>query len=170
MNILAIDPGIHGALARLNDGDLIVIHDTPILQIGTGKKSRNEYDETAMRRLLIMNEDVDLVVLEHIHAMPVNGGVGNFRSGQGFGTWRGMLAALQLPLELVSPQRWKKAMVPGGMKGKKASLIRARQLFPHAPLDLEKHDGRAEALLMALYAHRNLGGTPVHYTTVDMSL
>ena len=34
---------------------------------------------------------------------------------------------------------------------KRASLDRARLLFPSAELHLAKHDGRAEALLLAYY-------------------
>jgi hypothetical protein len=31
----------------------------------------------------------------------------------------------------------------------------AREIFPQAPLHLKKHNGRAEALLIALYGFKN---------------
>ena len=55
-------------------------------------------------------------------------------------------------VEMVLPQVWKKAL---GLKAdKEESLIMARQLFPDALLNLKKHHGKAEALLIAEYARR----------------
>ena len=52
----------------------------------------------------------------------------------------------------VRPQVWKKAL--GVTSDKNTSLALARELFPEAVLDLKKHHGKAEALLIAEYARR----------------
>ena len=66
------------------------------------------------------------------------------------------LPRLNIPTELVSPQRWKKEMMDGQGKEKSAARFKAMSLFPQLAdqLKLVKHDGRAEALLMAAYAQR----------------
>lgn len=70
--------------------------------------------------------------------------------------WKGIIAAYRLPLELPSPQRWKKEMMADMGKDKDASRLRAIQLFPVVAnrLDRKKDDGRAEALLLAEYGRR----------------
>ena len=55
---------------------------------------------------------------------------------------------------MVTPQAWKKAMKL--TSDKKQSLAMARELWPNAPLNFAKHDGRAEALLMAEYLRRQM--------------
>ena len=60
-----------------------------------------------------------------------------------------------------SPRRWKRALhVP---KAKDAARARASQLLPEAAHQwrLRKHDGRAEAALLALYGARQLTGKTV---------
>jgi hypothetical protein len=54
-----------------------------------------------------------------------------------------------LPLAFVTPAVWKASY--GLSKDKHASLHKARLLYPTAELHLAKHDGRAEALLIARY-------------------
>ena len=92
--------------------------------------------------------------------MPGQGVRSMFTMGYGVGVWTGLLVGLLLPYNRVTPQRWKKLMMDGiAAKDKDASRHRAQQLFPLADLRLKKHDGRAEALLIAEYGHRTLGGT-----------
>jgi hypothetical protein len=61
-----------------------------------------------------------------------------------------VIQARHIRIELVTPSVWKRALGLG--KDKDASLHKARLLFPMAELHLAKHDGRAEALLIAHYA------------------
>jgi crossover junction endodeoxyribonuclease RuvC len=74
-----------------------------------------------------------------------------------FGIWQGIVAALGIPLELVTPQTWKKHF---GLIGeeKDVSRIKAMQLFPEVGKDLKlkKNNSRAEALLMAQYLKRTI--------------
>jgi crossover junction endodeoxyribonuclease RuvC len=88
--------------------------------------------------------------------MPKQGVASSFSFGQGLGMWQGIIAALGLPLEMPSPQRWKKEMLADQGKDKDASRFKAIQLFPTLAVQLSrvKDDGRAEALLMAAYGQR----------------
>jgi crossover junction endodeoxyribonuclease RuvC len=88
--------------------------------------------------------------------MPKQGVASSFTFGEGFGIWKGIIAAFQLPVELVSPQRWKKTMLADQGKEKDASRFKAMQLFPSVADQLKrvKDDGRAEALLLAEYGRR----------------
>ena len=82
--------------------------------------------------------------------MPKQGVASSFALGVGLGSILGVLQAMHVPLELVTAAAWKRAL--GLSSDKRASLHKARLLFPSAELGLAKHDGRAEALLLAYYA------------------
>ena len=72
---------------------------------------------------------------------------------------RGVLAGLGIPYELVTPQKWKRAMgVPSGDKSSSRPV--ALRLFPSlaAELRLKKDHGKADALLIAGYGRRRLIG------------
>jgi crossover junction endodeoxyribonuclease RuvC len=100
--------------------------------------------------------DHTLASIEQVHAMPGEGAVGAFSFGTGYGIWLGLLAALQVPHQFVTPQAWKKLMLAGGAKEKDAARLKAMQLYPCVAdrLTLKKHHGRADALLIAEWARR----------------
>jgi len=154
---IGIDPGLKGAVAIISDDD-VVVHDTPTVEVKTGKKKKNMFVESNMADILrpYQNEHV-LVVMEKVHSMPKQGVRAMFSMGEGYGLWRGILAALQIPYDLVTPQAWKKAMMSGQSKEKSASCYRAQQLFSSVELFGPKggaKDGRGDALLMAEYGRR----------------
>lgn len=94
--------------------------------------------------------DVDLVILEKVHAMPKQGVTSSFTFGEVYGSIKGILAALAIPYVEVIPQAWQKIMFAGISKdlGKKRSIYKVSQLFPSLTrLD----DGSADALCMSLY-------------------
>ena len=64
----------------------------------------------------------------------------------------GLTGALDLPLTLITPQEWKKAMRVQG--GKDASRLRILELKPEhsAHFSRKRDHGRADAVLLALYA------------------
>jgi crossover junction endodeoxyribonuclease RuvC len=83
--------------------------------------------------------------------MPRDGHVGAFAFGRGFGIIETALAAADLPFSCVRPQVWKKRL--GVTADKDQARQRATQLLPRGASlwPLKKHDGRAEAALIALY-------------------
>jgi crossover junction endodeoxyribonuclease RuvC len=161
MYIVGIDPGLDGAVAIMNSvTGLIEIVDTPTSTYKSGKKNKRMFMAQEMADILIppaMGVGTQ-VFIEQVSAMPGQGVTSMFGFGKGYGIWIGICAALKLSTTFVTPQRWKKDIM-AGIPDKTAARIRAQQLFPSvAPaLKLVKHDGRAEALLIAEYGRRSLG-------------
>lgn len=158
---IGIDPGLSGAIACIVKNDagetLVTLVDTPI--INGGKGAKNSYNIAGMARIL---EDIKSLgdisaTIEQVSAMPGQGVSSMFNFGKGYGIWLGLLAGMKIPYSLVSPVRWKKALLSDMTKDKAASRLRAGQLFPNSAhlFPLVKHDGRAEALLIAEYGRRH---------------
>jgi len=146
---LAIDPGLSGALAILSpDGALELLADLPIVRDRTlAWVDGGELQSTILGAL---QGRAAVAMVERVSSMPAQGIASSFQFGVGFGSILGVLQALHLRIELVTPAVWKRSY--GLSKDKHASLHKARLLFPAAELHLAKHEGRAEALLIAHYA------------------
>lgn len=161
--IVGIDPGLSGAVAFVNvDACTIRIVDMPTNEFATSTKNKTEVDPYGIVTELL-EQDVMHVYLEEVFSSPQMGVTSSFNFGEGKGMIRGVLAALQIPLTQVKPQKWKKDMrVPAD---KKAAVMRASQLIPGAAPKFKGprgglFDGRAEAALIALYGALELGQTP----------
>lgn len=165
--IVGIDPGKDGAVAVIDQGGNLIVFDTPTAK--TGKK--REYDLRAMVELLRPYQSATRAAIERQAAMPGQGVVSMFSTGEGYGIWLGMLAALGMAYEIVMPQRWRKIMLAGYQKAetpeqrKAQSVLHAQRLFPaHAAQFRGPRggmlDGRADATLIAEYLRRTtrLGG------------
>ena len=155
--IIGIDPGLTGAVAAILPDKAIDFHDCPTLKLG----NKTVVNPAGMAALLIQYQKLDsalLVGIEKIHSMPGQGVASTFTFGEGYGCWLGILAALGISHELVTPQAWKKGMMDGQAKDKDGSRVVALRLFPEVAekLRLKKHHGRADALLLAEYLRRNL--------------
>jgi len=163
MIFIGIDPGQTGAVAWIQSGEIVGnfgVIDAPILTVEKNKSIRHEMDRVGMARIV---EDIKSLVapmsrivaaVERVHSMPEQGVASSFSFGMGYGIWLGILAAFEIPVDLVHPTRWKKVMMDGMGKEKQASMVRAKELFPTAELSLKKHHGRADALLIAEYRRR----------------
>ena len=100
-------------------------------------------------------------VVERVTAMPKQGVTSMFNFGVNFGFIQGLLTAYGIPFELVSPAKWKREF--GVTSDKNTSIAVAQRLFPDVSLLRTERcrkpdDGIAEALLMAEYARRRMGG------------
>ncbi len=94
------------------------------------------------------------VVMESVHAFSGQGVTSSFNFGMGFGALQGIVGAFGLPVTLVRPQVWKKAL--GLDADEKKSLALARELYPDAAHLLKriKDHNRAEAICLAhAYLH-----------------
>jgi crossover junction endodeoxyribonuclease RuvC len=160
MIYIGIDPGLDGAVGVIGEqagNGCPRVFDTPTLTV-EGEKTKRRYNTAAMAQIL-MSIDLTkgiLVILENVHSMPKQGVASSFSFGQGLGMWQGIVAALGIPLEMPSPQRWKKEIMADQGRDKDAARFKAIQLFPALATQLSrvKDDGRAEALLMAEYGRR----------------
>ena len=104
------------------------------------------------------NEKI-VACVEKVGSMPHQGVASSFNFGKSAGFIEGVLSALGIPYQLITPQRWKKEFTLNSDKQK--SIDVCEKLFPNAdllptPKCRVKSDGMAEALLMAEYARRNL--------------
>lgn len=150
--IAGIDPGLSGSIAVIDgDDSILCLADLPTIKAG-----KTELDEVAIKDLL-SSFSVGHVFVEKVGAMPGQGVVSMFRFGCSWGLIRGLCVGLGLPYTLVTPQRWKGAMMDGMSKDKGASILRAKQLFPCARLDRKKDHGKADALLLAAYGREAFG-------------
>lgn len=154
MILLGIDPGLSGAVCIWRDGT-VEIHDMPIHALERGGKNKREIDEHALCALL-SDSDIEHAFIERVWSMPGQGVSSSFAFGQSFGIIKGIIAAYCVPMTLVASMTWKKSLqVPAAKDGSRA---RASQLMPNAAHNwpLRKHDGRAEAALIALYGAQSL--------------
>lgn len=161
-NIIAIDPGISGAVAcfeRDLDDRKWKLNRVFSMPVELKKSGRRQVHASMLHQLI--DEFVDLSIgeirgiVERVSAMPGQGVSGMFSLGDSFGVARALCGAMSTTGDpmLVSPVVWKKAM--GLLKKKKsASLTLARRLYPAARpfLHRKKDEGRAEAILIGHYA------------------
>ena len=162
--VVGIDPGISGAVVVLDlDRNVVatwITKDDFTIAVG---KSKREYAEGAMQKAiddLHGTRGIALVVLEKQQAMPGQGVSSTFKTGMGYGIWRGVLAGI--PVKIVHPRTWQKEIcrdLPGDTK-KRAILAMFHQL---PDLDLTPgrrrvpFDGIADAGAMALYGLKEIG-------------
>ena len=151
MRVLGLDPGATGALAMI-DTELaaLVVCDMPSTLIKVGKQHRRQISEFWLADILRVYEP-DAAWIERVHALPKQGVTSSFSFGLSYGLARGVLAALGVPVQLVTPQEWKREFRLGADKNE-ARIIAAR-LFPANATCFAraKDDGRAEAALLALF-------------------
>jgi Holliday junction resolvasome RuvABC endonuclease subunit len=150
---IGIDPGKTGALALLNPlVKLVVVRDMPT----SGDKEDvaevlvAEVLREWARRIAMSNDGIH-VALEQVATLSP-GRVANFKLGRAYGIVLGAVAMAELPLTLYRPTVWKGQL--GLSSDKELSRQRAIRTWPeHADTTfrLKKHEGRAEAALIAWY-------------------
>lgn len=150
MITVGIDPGLTGAVGFLRDGVFLAVEDTPTVTKGVGSV-KSEVDPAGLKTLIRLNlgskQEAIAFVLEKVNAMPGQGVSSVFSLGDSYGCARAVIATAGFELHQVSPVTWKKHFKLE--RDKELSRALAVRLFPTAPLHLKKHDGRAEALLIA---------------------
>jgi len=153
--VIGIDPGISGAIAIFEDGQLDTILDMPTLKIASGKTMKSHISAIGLVRILetwtLVSDGQAHIVIEKVGAMPGQGVTSMFNFGRSAGIIEGVVAALQRPYTYVTPATWTKAV--GRAAGKDASRMRAMELFPSKAelFKRAKDDGRADAALIAYW-------------------
>jgi crossover junction endodeoxyribonuclease RuvC len=142
---MGIDPGVSGAVAFYfrNNPHGVSVDDVPV--------AGGQIDPVALAAL-IKKFAPDMAMIELVHAMPKQGVSSCFNFGMAFGSVRGVIGALQIPLHLVTPGKWKKHFLLSADKEDARAL--AIRLFPASAFQFsrKKDHGRAEACLIARYA------------------
>jgi len=146
MWIVGIDPGQKGGVALLNpETREVEVYDMPLLP---------ELCD------ILSSKEIAMVFIEKQQAFPKQGIASTAKLMKHYGELLGVLTALKLPFEEVPPKRWQEAIHGAKHKKKprkekkKASILKARQMFPGA--EIGRKDGRAEALLLAEWGRRLL--------------
>lgn len=132
--------------------------DLPVLTVSRNGKAKSHINAVALAEALSLNGDILMVGIEQVSAMPGQGATSMFSFGRSLGVLEGVTAAMRLPiLPSCSPVTWKKAMKVTADKD--SSRHRATQLMPMCAgkWNLKKHDGRAEAALIAYYTMQQMG-------------
>ena len=144
MIFLGVDPGKSGAIAVFyGDG---TIH--------TSLWSESDYRDLAQ---ICCETDKCFCIVEKVHSMPKQGVSSSFNFGANFGWIQGLMYALDIPVQLVDPRKWKAYY--GLDNDKQKSIACCKRLFPSVNLKATErckkdHDGIAEAILMAEYGRR----------------
>ena len=151
MILAAIDPGLTGAIAYVDESGLIDVFDLPVVD----KRISSALFSEMVRKVKVDGAyfPVKHVCIEDVHAGPKDGRVGAFKFGRTLGNLEACAATLHVPITYVQPATWKRKM--GLMRqDKEASRRLAIDRHPDFAdlLKLKKHHGRAEAILIADYA------------------
>jgi hypothetical protein len=170
-HILGVDPGLSGALALYGGPNDLQIFDIPTTQREVNGSLKRQIDPYQLGLWLEIHRHlVAFAMIELVSPMPNKFGKGMgvtsaFTFGFTTGVIHGCIADNQIPIRTVMPAVWKRKFGLIG-QGKDASRGAASRLLPkHAgQWPLKKHDGRAEAALLAIYGSlielpTNFGGT-----------
>lgn len=140
--ILGCDPGRNGAIAIFDtDSRRVVCHDMPDTITG-------------LHDLIAGLPEIRVCALEQIHAGPQMSRRTIGVMFEDFGILKGALAWRSISVQTVRPSVWKASLnVPAD---KAAARRKASDFFPDdaEQWKLAKHDGRAEAALIAWYGLR----------------
>lgn len=138
---VGVDPGQSGAIAVvMPSGNATWI-----------KLNSTDHDIADWLRDLRTNGGSVVARIELVNAMPKQGVSSTFKFGRSFGFLQGLLVALQIPFEFVTPRKWQTAMkcLTGGDKN--ISKAAAQRLWPN----LKITHANADALLIAEYCRRS---------------
>ena len=140
--ILAIDPGVQGAIAVFNKAERTVItHDMPDTTVG-------------LIDLLSSLPPVLFCAIEKPYYPKVIGLKNAAKIAEAYGAIKAILAFRGIPVHETRPADWKAALNLGANKS--ASREKASQIFPDNADQWKRvrDDGRAEASLIAWYGLR----------------
>ena len=155
MKIFAIDPGLSGAIAILENKKVLDLFDMPVM--ADGKKNKRQingsqtYNEIYLRTKNFSKKDI-FVVVEQVSAMPGQGVTSMFNFGQTFGAIKGISATLKLPIFFVRPSKWKKHFELIN-SSKDASRTKAIEMYPSyaEKLSRKKDVNKSDAILIARF-------------------
>lgn len=138
--ILGIDPGKHGAAVTISMNGEIV----DVMEYG------NLTEHEIADALTEYGAAIKKAYIEKAASRPAQGVVSVFTFGDNFGWWRGVLTALKIPYETVTPAKWQRELSCLSKGNKNVTKCKAQQLFPHEKITHAK----ADAILIAEYGRR----------------
>lgn len=160
--IFAIDPGttIGLCMGELADSTCTVRFLGEIAPIRSkvkkGKKqaTRSLVNIWQLRDQLEPYKESAFAIVENVHPLPGRGVVSTATFLKAVGMIEGLLVAMRIPMESVTPAVWKRRL--GLNKDKSRSIVKAKQIAPRWSHKIKTHN-QAEALLI-LYYHAQQRG------------
>lgn len=161
MILVACDPGLTGAYSLYDTrrGSL-EIFDMPVYERQVAKTRRMFIDEQGIHNLLLGFSVIGAThfVIEEVGGMPRQSAPNAFKFATSYYTSIATARCFGMAIERVRPAVWKAKMrVPAD---KSQARARASELMPELAYRWPKvkHDGRAEAALLALWAQQTFEG------------
>ena len=153
MKKIGIDPGLSGAIAILENKNVLKLFDMPVM--AEGKKNKKQLNSAQLVNIIKKNinkSDDVAVVVEQVNAMPGQGVTSMFNFGQTFGAIKGVCAALNLPIFFVRPSKWKKYFELIN-SSKDSSRTKVIEMYPSlsSQLSKKKDVNKSDAILIARY-------------------
>ena len=151
---LGIDVGLNGAIALVQDGELIGVVDMPTVTLDRNGKAKRQVSVPELVDI-IKQFDPNEAYVEKVFAMAGQGVTSVFSFGRSLGVVEGVLTTMKIKTTLITPQTWQKGL--GMTGGKDGSRARAMELFPEqtALFKRVKDDGRSDAALIALWGSKH---------------
>ena len=157
MKYCGIDIGLDGGIVVINNGKVIF---NSIMPVVNSTKSRKQYDIARIVDIL-REQNPDFTYVEKPLLHPKSGKMSYQKSGFGFGIFQGILSALDLRYDIISPKRWQKNIFAGMNRKdtKQASILFAKRMAPKIDWRKSKrsekyHDGKTDAFCIAEYCKR----------------
>jgi len=139
--IIGIDPGAYGAATLMSMDGVIV----DVIEF-----SKNTESEICDCFIEFAQKEKLFAYIENVHAMPKQGVSSTFKFGRGYGFLIGVLTALKIPYEKVTPNTWQKYLSCQSKGNKNITKTKAQQLFPKQKIT----HAVADAILIAEYGRR----------------
>lgn len=143
MKYIGIDPGVSGGIAILWVGP----PGAPIPRAVPMPTTDADLLDFLTQAVLVESARA---VLERVSSSPQMGVVSAFTFGKSYGGLKMALAAVRIPYDEVTPQKWQQVMGCLTKGDKNVSKRRAQQLFPQVKVT----HAIADALLLAEYCRR----------------
>lgn len=141
--VLGIDPGKSGAFAVLDRRTKKIISVLKSANVNGGDIADWIHEIQNAKRCQIV-----YAAIERVNAMPKQGVASSFNFGLNYGRSLGILDALRIPYDLVSPQTWQKELKCLTKGDKNITKDKARRIWP----SYQVTHADADALLIALWA------------------
>lgn len=148
---LGIDPGKNGGVAVLTPDGAIM----GVIRMPDPFQLADYFDKMRLHSTRL------IAYLERVGSMPGQGVRSTFTFGEGYGIIQGLLIALRIPFETVTPYQWQRSIhrgVKGSQNPKERTLRGIRQIYPEfdpvLPGCRVPHSGVVDALAIATYGRR----------------
>lgn len=170
--ILSFDPGAKGGICLLDKDKIIKVWNMPSYIVKKTTRNSTYTDVVTIRELLLPYIDkIDYAIIEDVYARKEQGVVSMFSFGHSAGSLHGLMAGLNIPIKLVSPQKWQNkfftTLKESNLTTKEKSLHMVNKLYPdydwpkelvisRGPSKGNLKDGVTDAILIGLYGYKYL--------------